>query len=146
MPTAAKLVAAILFALLAWIASELAKPLFPEGSDLGRFSEWNALIGAVIGWFAAGGRARTTWANAVAYGITAAALTLGSALLIYSFLRMLRQSSRRVYEGPIEALLDVVRIMLGNLKFVADPVVLVTLILGGVVCGLVTEWVGRNYS
>jgi hypothetical protein len=54
MPTAAKLAAAILFGALAWLASELAIPFFPEGAAVGRFAEWNAAIGAVIGWRVAG--------------------------------------------------------------------------------------------
>lgn len=145
MPTAAKLVAAILFAALAWLVSELLKPFFPEGTDLGRFSEYNALIGAVMGWQLAGARARTTWANAVAYGLTAAAGTVALALLIYSFNRMIAQSVRRIYEGPVEALVDVVRIMVENARLLGDPQVLIVLVAGGVLGGLVTEWVGRRY-
>lgn len=145
MPTAAKLAAAILFGALAWWVSELIRPLFPEGTDLGRFAEYNAALGAVIGWFVAGGRARTTWPNAVAYGLTAAVATVFLGLLIYSMLRMLRQSVRKVYEGPVEALVDVVRIMLENVQFVTTPEVLATLAFGGVLSGLLTEWVARNY-
>ena len=145
MPTAAKLAAAILFAALAWWVSTLIKPLFPEGTDLGGFAEYNATLGAVIGWFVAGGRARTTWPNAVAYGLTAATGTVLLGLLLYSMLRMLRQSVRRVYEGPVEALVDVVRIMLENFQYISTPEVLLTLAFGGVLSGLLTKWVARNY-
>lgn len=145
MPTAAKLAAAILFGALAWWVSEMIKPLFPEGTDLGRFAEYNAALGAVIGWRVAGSRARTTWPNAVAYGITAALGTVLLGLLVYSTSRMLRQSVRKVYEGPMEALADVVRIMLENFQLVARPEIVTTLLVGGVLAGLMTEWVARNY-
>lgn len=145
MPTAAKLAAAILFGALAWWVSEQIKPLFPEGTDLGRFSEYNAALGAVIGWHVAGGRARTTWPNAVAYGLTAALATVLLGLLLYSGSRMLSQSVRKVYEGPMEAMVDVVRIMLENSQRIATPEILATLAVGGVVGGLLTEWVARNY-
>lgn len=145
MPTAAKLAAALLFGFLAWWVSQMVKPLFPEGTDLGRFSEYNALIGAVIGWRIAGERARTTWPNAVANGLTSAAGMVAMALFIYSLARMLSQTLRQVYQGPAEALVDVVRIMLENIRFVTQPEVLATLIVGGVLSGLVTEWVARNY-
>lgn len=145
MPTAAKLAAAILFAALAWWASVLTKPLFPEGTELGWFPLYNALIGAFIGWRVAGARARTTWPNAVAYGLTTAAEMVAVALLLYSTLRMIRQSFGMVYEGPIEALADVARIMVENLRFVVAPEILVTLVVGGILAGLATEWVGRNY-
>ena len=146
MPTAAKLVAAILFGALAFLVSELVRPLFPEGTDLGRFALYNALIGAVIGWGMAGARARTTWSNAVAYGLTAAASMVVSGLLIYGILKMVRQSTRRVYEGPMEAMVDVVRIIIEDAgKYIAQPDILIVLAVGGVVGGLITEWVGRNY-
>ena len=146
MPTAAKLAAAILFGALAWWVSQMIKPLFPEGTDLGRFAEYNAALGAVIGWRVAGARARTSWPNAVAYGLTAAVGTVAMGLFVYSLLRMLSQSVRKVYEGPMEALVDVVRIMLENVQFIANGEVLTILLAGGVLGGLVTEWVARNYK
>ncbi|EYD75834.1 Tellurite resistance protein [Rubellimicrobium mesophilum DSM 19309] len=109
MPTAAKLAAAILFGLLAWYVSDLVTLLFPDRTDFGRFAWYNAGLGAVVGWWIAGGRARTSWPNAVAYGITAAFCILLLSLFLNSTVVMLNQSMRRVYEGPVEALLDVVR-------------------------------------
>jgi hypothetical protein len=145
MPTAAKLAAAILFGALAWLASELVKPLFPEGAAVGRFAEWNALIGAVIGWRVAGTRARTTWPNAVAYGLTTAFGMASVALFLHSMARMLGRSFSRVYEGPMEALIDVVRLMVENAPLILSPPVLLTLLIGGALGGLATEWVARNY-
>jgi hypothetical protein len=147
MPTAAKLCAAILFGALAWWVSSLVEPLvFPDGANPGWFTEYNALIGAFIGWRVAGGRARTTWPNAVAYGITAAVEMVAVALLLYSTLTMLSQSTRMVYEGPIEALADVARIMvMDGQKYLLQPEVLISLAVGGVLAGLATEWVARNY-
>lgn len=145
MPTSAKLAAAVLFATLAWWVSQLTRPLFLEGTDLGLFAEYNAAIGAFIGWRVAGARSRTTWPNAVAYGLTAAVSMVALALLIYSTTIMLTQSTRRVYEGPMEALVDVVRLMLKNIQFVSTPEILATLVVGGILGGLATEWVARNY-
>jgi len=145
MPTAAKLAAAILYAALAWWVSQMIKPLFPEGTDLGRFAEYNALIGLVIGWRVAGGRARTTWPNAVSYGLTSSLGTALMALFLHSASVMLSQTLRKVYEGPMEALVDIARIMAENAHFVAAPQVLATLVVGGVLAGLATEWVARNY-
>lgn len=145
MPTAAKLAAALLFGALAWWVSQMLKPLFPEGTDTGRFSEYNALIGAVIGWRIAGERARTTWPIAIANGLTSSAGMVLMGLFIYSLARMLSQSFRKVYQGPVEALVDVIRIMLENVRFVTEPGILATLAIGGILGGLLTEWVARNY-
>ncbi|TNC52725.1 TrgA family protein [Rubellimicrobium rubrum] len=146
MPTSAKLAAAVLFGVLAWFVSELVKPLFPESSGLGRFSEYNALIGLVIGWRIWGRRARTTWANAVAYGLTSALATTLVTLFLHSLGRMVAQSFRRVYDGPMEALVDVAQLMIKNGQMILTQEVVVTLLVGGVLGGLATEWVARNYS
>jgi hypothetical protein len=145
MPTAAKLTAAILFGALMWCVSELIKALLLPESNLGYFSEWNMLIGAVIGWRVAGGRAGTTWLNAVVYGLTAAFGMAGAALFLHSLARMLARSYGRVYEGPVEALEDVVRIVLADANSLVSPAVLGALTIGGAVGGLLTEWVARNY-
>lgn len=145
MPTAAKLAAAVFFGALAWYVSQLIEPLFPEGTDMGRFAEYNALVGMVIGWCIAGARARTTWPNAVAYGLTAALSMTLMALFLHSATIMISQSFRKVYEGPMEAMIDVVRIMVDNFQKVSTLEIMGTLLVGGIVAGLATEWVARNY-
>jgi hypothetical protein len=145
MPTAAKLAAAVIFAALAWWVSQMVKQFFPAGSNLGRFSEYNALIGAFIGWRVAGERARTTWPNAVAYGLTAALSMTFMALFLHCTVIMINQSFQKVYEGPGEALIDIVRMMVENSRLIAAPDVIGTLLVGGIIGGLATEWVARNY-
>jgi hypothetical protein len=146
MPTAAKLAAAILFGMLAWYVSQLVFLLFPDRADTGWFSQYNTVLGAVVGWWVAGGRARTTWPNAVAYGLTAALSMMLLALFVYSLTVMLNQSLHRVYEGPLEAVLDVVRLMLDRFNLIATPEIMATLLVGGVVGGVATEWVARKYK
>ena len=146
MPTAAKLAAAILFGVLTWYVSDLVTRLFPDRADFGRFIQYNAALGAVVGWSVAGGRARTTWPNAVAYGITAALSIMLLALLVNSLAVMLNQSFNRVYEGPVEALVDVVRLMIDKFLIIATPQIMATLLVGGIFGGLATEWVARKYK
>jgi len=94
----------------------------------------------------AGARARTTWPNAVAYGLTAALSMMLVALFLHSFVIMLSQSFRKVYEGPMEALADVGRLMVENFGMIATPEIMGTLLVGGILGGLATEWVARNYK
>lgn len=144
MPTAAKLVAALLFAGLAWAASDLAERRFPAGTDLGWFAEVNAAVGAVMGWQLAPARGRATLAAAAGHGLTAAAATALVALGIHGVVLMLRQSLRRLYDGPVEALAGAVEIALRDGRVAASPAVVGTLVAGGVVAGLLTEWAGRR--
>ncbi len=145
MPTAAKLAAAVLFGALAWAVSNLLVRHFPQGSDPGRFAEVNAAIGAILGWRIAGSRGGTGWASAVAYGITAAVATVVVAAFLQCFAIMIRQSLRRLYDGPVEALVDVFELMVRNGQYLLHAEVLGTLAVGGVLAGLLTEWVGRNF-
>jgi len=145
MPTAAKLVAAILFAALGWYVSELIKPLFPEERNVGRFSEVNAVIGLFVGWVVAGSRARTTWVNAVSYGLTATVALVFWGLLLHSFGEMIRMSLNKRYDGPAEAVIGVFALMYDYGMMMAEVHVIVTLVVGGVVAGLVTEYFGRRF-
>ena len=146
MPTAAKLVAGALFAALAWVASGLIVPLLPEATAVGMFAPVNAAIGFVVGWRVAGSRARTTLRGAVSYGLTAAFAMTFAALFLHSFAIMIRQSLRKLYDGPADALIGVVELMIEHGRLLAAPEVLGTLLLGGVLAGLATEWAGRRWS
>lgn len=146
MPTAAKLAAFVLFAALAWAVSRLVVPYaFEEGQSPGRFAEINAVLGGLLGWRIAGSRGGDGWVAAVGYGITATAMTVLAALFLHSFAIMIRQSLRRLYDGPVEAMSDVFGMMAKNGAFLGHQDILVTLAVGAVLAGLVTEWFGRNF-
>jgi len=145
MPTAARLVAGLLFAALAWITSQLIQPQFPEGFDPGYFAEVNAAIGFLCGWVVAGSRARTTWSGAVSYGLTATVALVFWGLFLHCFWLMIGKSTDRVYDGPLEALIDVFQLMFENAQLMAVQPVLLMLLLGGIAAGIVTEMAGRAW-
>lgn len=145
MLTAARLVAGVMFAILAWYVSELIKPLFPEGRDVGRFSEVNAAISFVVGWRIAGTRAPAGWGGAVSYGLTATFFLTLWCLFLQSFGVMITQSLRKAYDGPIEAIIGVFELMVEHALIMADVEVIGTLVVGGVIAALVVEWSGRRW-
>ncbi len=145
MPTAAKLTAGLFWGALAWYVSKLMGPLFPEGTDLGWFAEFNAAIGLLCGWIVAGSRARTSWSGAVSYGITATVALVFWCLFLHSFNEMIGYSLRKLYDGPVEALIGVFALMVDHGKMLLNPQVAATLIGGGILGGFVTEWVGRRF-
>jgi hypothetical protein len=146
MPTAAKLVAGILWALLAWFVSNLIKPYFPEGSDLGLFAEVNAALGLLLGWTMAGPRAgQGGWSGAISFGFTTTVALVVTGVFMHSFAEMVRLSLRRLYEGPVEGLVAVFGLMAEYFTLMAKTDVMVTLLVGGIVAGLVTEWAGRRW-
>lgn len=142
--TMPKLVGAVLFAVLAWYVSQLIKPLFPDGYDPGRFAEGNAVIGLGVGWVVAGSRAGNGWSAGLSAGLTAAAALVFWGLLLNCIYEMLRLSLRRQYDGPVEAIIGVFRLMMENLLLMINAPVLITLFGGAAIIGLVIELVSRK--
>ena len=145
MPTAARMVAAVLYMALAWYVSQLIKPLFPEGTDVGWFAEVNAGISFFCGWIVAGSRAGGSWPAAISYGLTTTAALLFWCLFLQSFAEMVRQSMRSIYSGPAEAVTAVFGLFFDYGMMMSTQPVWLTLVLGGVVAGLVTEIFGRRF-
>ena len=147
MPTAAKLVAAVLWGALAWYVSQLIKPLFPPGSDVGWFAEINAVIGVVLGWRVAGSRAGASWLGAISYGLTATVAVVFWGLFLQSFAKMVGKSTiTGAYDGPVDAVVGVFEMMVEHGRLMIDPTVIGALVVGGVLAGLLTEWTARNFS
>ena len=71
MPTAAKLIAALCLAIVAWLTSEAIRPLFPAGTDFGNFNYINAAIGLVLGWIILGARAGRGYAAGISNAMIA---------------------------------------------------------------------------
>ncbi|MCK0170102.1 TrgA family protein [Aliiroseovarius sp. S1123] len=107
MPTAAKLLSALILAAVGWMCGELVKPLMPEGRDLSYLSPTTAAVGFFVGWFYLGPRADrglgTTGANAG----TTLFVQVFMTLFTFAFAKMIGNSLRKRYDGPIEALQDI---------------------------------------
>ena len=146
MPTAPKLIAALLFAALAFFVSELVKPLLPEGTQFGIFSPFNAAVGAVMGWRISGARAGLSMRASLGYGITTAAITVFWCLFIWSGYLMVDASTRLRYSGPMEALQDMGSMMIEFAQTMATGPVLGSLLVGALVFGWLTEHVARRYT
>ncbi|MDG1406372.1 MAG: TrgA family protein [Octadecabacter sp.] len=146
MPTMGRLVGAILFAGLAWYTSLLIIPLFPVGTNLGSFQEVNTFFGLIAGWTVAGPRAGLGYVAAFSYGLTALVAMVVMALFFNSSVVMVEQSLRKRYDGPGEALTDVFQMFVDHAIMMATPEIIGTLLIGGIVGGLVTEFFGQRFS
>jgi hypothetical protein len=141
-----RLVGAILFAGLAWYTSLLIIPLFPVGTNLGLFQEVNTFFGLIAGWTVAGPRAGLGYVAAFSYGLTALVAMVVMALFFNSSVVMVEQSLRKRYDGPGEAVTDVFQMFVDHAIMMATPEIIGTLLIGGIVGGLVTEFFGRRFS
>ncbi|MCF2870490.1 TrgA family protein [Octadecabacter sp. G9-8] len=146
MPTMGRLVGAILFGGLAWYTTLLIIPLFPENAPLGMFQEVNTFFGLVAGWTVAGPRAGLGYVAAFSYGLTALVSMVVMALFFNSSVVMIEQSLRKRYDGPGEAVTDVFQMFVDHALLMATPEIIGTLVVGGIVGGLITEFFGRRFS
>ncbi|MEZ5911927.1 MAG: TrgA family protein [Paracoccaceae bacterium] len=147
MPTAAKLIAAITFAVIAFVAAETMKPHLPEGTQFGQFSLICAGIGAAVGWTVMGELAGRGMRAAMGYGIRTS-VTIGFwALLGFSVYEMIQRSLDLRYNGLSEGVEGAMQLILdyGAVLLQAHDV-LAVLLAGGLLGGLLTEFVSRRWT
>jgi hypothetical protein len=146
MPTASKLVAAVAYALLGFLAAQTFVKYLPDGTPLGYFREITAAIGFIVGWMVMGKLTRKGYREAINSGLVTAMLLVFWALLAFSLYFMLRKSMRMMYDGPMEAVLGVFQLMFDYGKMLLVPDMLGVILMGGIVAGLVCEWAGKRWS
>jgi len=147
MPTAAKLVAAIAFGLVAFYASQALLPMLPEGMRVTKYYTLNVCLAMLAGWFVMGRLAGRGYGLAVANGLRTTAVLLFYGLLVHGIVEMLSRAVDMRYKDTFAALSGMVELMstYAALVFTA-PVVMGILIVGGVVAALVVEFVSHRWN
>ncbi|MEO8243830.1 MAG: TrgA family protein [bacterium] len=143
MPTAAKLVAAVAFALVGWLTARAYIPQLPEGTNTGFFPEITAALGFAIGWLTLGPNVGRGYVEALSYGLRTSIFLVFWALLGFSIYYMVLRSTKMIYHNAGEAVLDVPLLMLQYGKLLAASEVIMTLVIGGILGGWVAEFARR---
>jgi hypothetical protein len=147
MPTAAKLVAAVVFAAVGWLAANAHVPALGDNPDVGGFREITAFLGLVIGWRVMGGLAGNGYAEAIGSGLRTSVTIVFFALLIFgTYLMITRAMTTNAYgSSPMSAVLGAFEIMMDQGKKMLSVGVLGVLILGGAAGGVAAEWAKRRW-
>jgi hypothetical protein len=146
MPTAAKLVSAILIAALGYFVADLIAQHLPQETDEGYFREVSALLGILVGWRFLGSRSGGGTSSGIGLGLTAALTLLVWGLVVFSGYEMLIRSLRKSYKGPIEGLQDMVAIAIDNLIYLQFIDVASALVVGGILAGIIADRTARRWS
>ncbi len=144
MITSNKLIAAISLATIGGLVAEFVKPQMPEGSDPGHMTLVSAGIGLVVGWRVMGRRAGRS--RPLELGLLGVASLVFWGLIMFGIIEMLRLAMRRRLDEPVEAMERVVTIAMEYALYLAHPSILVTLAVGAVVSGYVTNYAARNWG
>ena len=145
MPTAAKAVASVSFALVGWVTADVYVPNMPEVQAVGYFRELTAILGAVIGWRVMGRSVGKGYLQAIGSGWKTAIVMVFFALLLFGIYEMLMKSVKMHYEGPMEAALDVFMRMVDRSQPILSVSVLAALVIGGGGAGMLAENANRRW-
>lgn len=146
MPTGAKLVAAVCFAIVGWLAAEAYIPQLPEDTRTGFFREIMAGLGFVLGWMTLGPNVGRGYVDAASIGMRTSFLLVFWGLLGISIYFMVRRSTRMIYDNAGDAALDVPMLMLQYAGLMGSVRLIAVLALGGAIGGILTEFAGRRWK
>ncbi len=143
--TAARLIAALCLAILAWLGSAEVMRLMPERHNFGVFSQVNAMIGFLCGWVIVGPRAGRGGAAAISHGVTGVVAAILWALLVHATAEMTDLAMRHRYGGPLEAFAAIFEIAVEYAAMLADTGFVMLMAIGAVLVGLVPEFASRHW-
>ncbi|MCZ4354033.1 TrgA family protein [Roseovarius aestuarii] len=146
MPTAARLVAALTLGALGWFCSDLVRPLMPPHTAFGWFNYVNLALGLLCGWFVMGSRAGRGYVEGFANGLTGVLALVFWAFFAQSFNLMLKQALDKDFKGPFEAIVGIFKNALDYGQYLGDVTLIGSLLGGGIVCGLITEFAARRWT
>lgn len=145
MPTTTRLVSALWFAAVGWLAANAHVPSLGENAQIGAFREITALIGLLSGWLVMGRLAGRGWVESVNGGVRCSVTLAFSALLGFSAWLMLGEALRKRYEGPMEAVVGIFGLMAEQIRAMVTVEEIGILLAGGVLGGILAEWVFRRW-
>lgn len=146
MPDAAKLVAGLGIAILAFVVSGMIIPLLPDGTDFGYFTYVNIIVGFLTGWLIIGRRAGRGITSAINVGLTGAVMLVFWGLFIQGCNEMFELAMRNRYSNAFDALIAVFEIMAKYALIMATVPIGLTLLVGGAGTGLLAEFASRRWN
>lgn len=145
MPTAGRLAAAIAFFIYGWYHALAATPFFAEGIAPTFLLPLSIIVSILCGWRVVGSRVGGGYVNAVGHGLTGAFAYSIWMIFLISFEEMVSRSLRLLYDGPMEALVGVFDLMLRLSIRMADLNLILSVAIGGIICGLFSEFFAKRY-
>jgi hypothetical protein len=145
MPTAAKLVSAVLFALLGFFVADL----YAQGITAGERTTWlhegAAAISLICGWRVMGVLVGKGNSAAIGSGVRTALTAVVFTLLLFALYEMVVTSTKGRYDGPMEAVLAVFEIIVEKGRGLLTPEIIATLLVGGGLAGVAVEATSRRW-
>jgi uncharacterized membrane-anchored protein YitT (DUF2179 family) len=145
MPTAARLMAALCLAVLAYFLSGIVMPLMPESTDFGYFLPVNIVLGLLAGWIIMGPRVGRGTTSAINTGLTGVFVLILWALAVQAANEMVRLAMRNRYDDAFEAITAIFEIGAEWAWMIATKEFIITALIGAVISGLLTDFAGKRW-
>jgi hypothetical protein len=146
MPTGAKAMSAISFAVVGWLLANAYVPNMPQVQPVGLFRELTALIGLVVGWKVMGTSVGKGYIAAAGAGLKTVIVLIFMALLLFATYEMLLKSVKMVYDGPMDAVLDIFLGMYDRAGPLVSTGVVTVMVVGGMIGGILAENANRRWT
>ena len=147
MPTAAKLVSAVLFAVVAYAAAEAYAQALPPGQPRQLLVPIVTVLGLFQGWLTMGGRVGAGISMAITTGVRTSFQIAFWAIVGFGLYEMFYRSTRLRYDGPGEAVIAAIELFMEyGLSVLMATTCLIILFVGGALAGILAELVNRRWS
>lgn len=146
MPTASKLVAAVLLAVLGYFAADRVAAHLPEEIPPGMIRPVMAFFGIMVGWRFLGKRVGDGYSAALGMGLSSSVVLFLLGMGWFAGVEMIKRSMRMSYDNPFHALQGMVEIAIDNVEHVTYVDVISILVAGGILVGLLVEFASRRWS
>ncbi|NKX46140.1 TrgA family protein [Roseicyclus persicicus] len=145
MPTAARLVGAVVFFGVGWAAALQVLTTVPEGTPATFFPVTIAMIGLWQGWSVAGANAGRGRSMAVANGLRTSIQIAALGLIVFALRTMFERSMSLRYDGFGEAVVAAMDLFIEYFFQSLIAPVWGVLLVGGVIGGLICEGAARRW-
>ena len=146
MPTAAKLVAAIILALTGYFAVQAVYPFLEEGQPVKWLLKVSVFVPLICGWRTTGRLVGKTYWAGLNSGIYGLVVSIFFVVLTFAAADMITLSMRKRYDGPMEAIVSMFGIWVEMGATLLNPPVLITLLVGGALAGVAAEFAHRKWK
>lgn len=146
MPTGAKLMGALSFAVVGWLIANAYIPQMPEVEAVGFMREMVAAVGAIVGWRVMGSSVGKGYVAALGSGWKTVIVLVFFSLLMFGLYEMLLDSVKMRYAGPGEAIIDVFNKMMVRSRALLSWGCLGAAVIGGGIAGMLTENASRRWT
>lgn len=146
MPTAAKLVAAIILSLTGYLSAVAVHEFLPDGQPDKYLIPVSVVFPIFCAWRTLGRMVGGSYRAAINAGIYGVFVSIFFVVTAFAAGEMIKRSIRLRYDGPMEAIVSMFGLAVDYAALLLNPPVLITLVVGAIVAGLATEWTDRRWA